>query len=86
MRSKLIIVIFPRFDLLFCVFQRHGPIDVQALIPETAVERLDLRIVGRLARPGIIRMRVVEMRQGSQPGTEDEFRSIYILSLFTKVG
>ena len=46
----MIIVAPPGFDLLGRVVQRQKPVDIQAFIAETAVERLDVRIILRPSR------------------------------------
>lgn len=52
MWSDVVVVDPPSFDLLPGVVQTQKPVDVQALVPERAVERFDERIVGGSARPG----------------------------------
>ena len=46
MRSALIVIDPPALDLLACFGQRHEPVDVQTLVPERAVEGLDVGVVG----------------------------------------
>ena len=74
MRTKLVEVPSPTLYFVSGVFQINKPFDVQAFLPETAVERFDLRIVRRRPRTRIIQLDLVEVRTGIQcPG--DELRS-----------
>ena len=50
MRSPLIVVSPPGLNLLPGIIQRQEPVDVQTLVPEAAIKRLDEGIVHRLAR------------------------------------
>jgi hypothetical protein len=47
----LIVVPSKRVDLLLRVLQRLKPMDVEALLTEAPVERLDRRVVGRFVSP-----------------------------------
>ena len=51
MRSYFVVVSTPSLAFSDRVIQAHEPVRVQAFRPELAVEGLDERIVGRLARP-----------------------------------
>lgn len=51
MRSYLVVVSTPSLAFSHRVIQAHEPVGVEAFRPELAVEALDERIVGRLARP-----------------------------------
>ncbi len=48
---EVIAILPPVFDLLPGFLERQEPMGVEALVAETAVEGLDERVVGRLARP-----------------------------------
>ena len=50
MRTKVVILLPPRFNLFFGVFERQEPVSVETLIPKRAVKRLDEWVVGRTAR------------------------------------
>lgn len=50
-RTALVVVPPPRLDLAPRVGQRQELVRVQALVMQAAVERLDQRVVGRLAGP-----------------------------------
>lgn len=52
MRSDLVVVLMPFLHLLAGVVKAKEPVLVQALGPELAIERLDVRIVGGFAGPG----------------------------------
>lgn len=52
MRPDLVVVDSPLFDLLCCVCQAQEPVLVQALLSDTAVQRLNKRIVGKAFRAG----------------------------------
>lgn len=62
MRSDLVIVEPPVFDLLGCVCQAQEPVLVQALLPDKAIERLDKRIAGRLSGPAEVERHLIEVR------------------------
>ena len=47
MRPELVVVQPPLLDLLLGVFHRQEPVDVQAFVPERAVERLDRCVIHR---------------------------------------
>lgn len=49
-RTKVVVLSAPRFDLLPSVLERQEPMGVETLVPERAVERLDERVVGRTTR------------------------------------
>ena len=53
--SFLVVVSAPILQLFGASARRQEPVGVQAFRPEAAVERLDERIVGRLAGPGEVR-------------------------------
>ena len=50
MRSALIVIDPPRFDLDLCLVNRFKPVHVQTFVPHRTVERLDEAVVGRLPR------------------------------------
>ena len=52
MRTALVIVPPPSLNDDLRLDYRHEPVQVQALVPQAAVEGLDERIIGRPARPG----------------------------------
>ena len=45
MRTELVVVPSPALYFVSGVLQRHKPVHVQAFIPETSIERFDMRIV-----------------------------------------
>lgn len=49
MRTKVVVLSPPRFDLFSGIVKRQEPVRVQALVAERAVKRLDKRVVGRTA-------------------------------------
>lgn len=53
-RPEMIVIDPPAFDLLPSVLERQEPVGIEALVPEAAVERLDERVVGRLAGTGVV--------------------------------
>ena len=58
-RSNLVVVSAPSFQLFAGVGKAHEPVGVQAFRPQLAVERLDEAVVGRLAGPGEVQGDVV---------------------------
>ena len=50
MRPTDIVVDPPGFDQLFGLGERLEPVQIQAFITQRPIERLDIGIVGRLAR------------------------------------
>jgi len=46
----MIVVSSPGFDLFSGIFERHEPVGVEALIPETSIERFDEGVIGRFSR------------------------------------
>ena len=44
----MIVVLSPGFDLFSGIFERHEPVGVEALIPDTSVEGFDEGVIGRL--------------------------------------
>jgi len=57
------VVLPPTFELLTCILQREEDLDVQALVPEPAVERLDEGVLDRLARADKVELDAVRVRQ-----------------------
>jgi hypothetical protein len=49
-RSTLVIMLSPSFDLAFGVVKRKEPVGVQSFVPQTSVERFDERVVGWFPR------------------------------------
>ena len=62
MRSYLVIVSTPTLKLLPGIRQRQEPVRVQAFGAQSVIERLDERIVGRLARSREVEQDVVLVR------------------------
>src|SRR3569623_2154252 len=62
MRTRLIIVLPPLLDLGFCIGKGQEPVSVQALLTESTVKALDLRIVSWLARPTEVEFHSVFIR------------------------
>jgi len=56
----VLIILPPRFDLIPGIGQGQQPILVQTLSSESAVERLDERIIGGLAGPAEVQFNLVE--------------------------
>jgi len=52
----LIVVDTPRFDLGLCVLDRRELMDVEALVAEAPVERLDVGVFHRFSRPNEIEL------------------------------
>ena len=52
MRAAHVVVDPPCLDQLASLGQRLEPVQIEAFVTQRAVERLDVRIVGRLAGPG----------------------------------
>ena len=75
MRTVLIVVDPPRFDLLLGLLDRMKPVQVQTFFPELSVEALDVRILHRLARTDKVQFHPVAMSPFVQ-GTTAELRSI----------
>jgi hypothetical protein len=46
----MIVVLSLGFDLFSGIFERHEPVGVEALIPETFVEEFDEGVIGRFSR------------------------------------
>jgi len=46
----MIIVLPPGCDLFSCIFERHKPVCVEALVPETSAEGYDEGVIGRFSR------------------------------------
>ena len=84
MRPVLIVVYSPPLDLLLGIFQRHKPVDVQALVPEAAVEGFNVGIVGRLAGSGVVQLDFVQVGPDVER-TRDKFRSVVDLDSFGQV-
>jgi len=78
-RSIRIIVLAPRLDLGAGVVERQEPVDVQTLIAEAAVERLNIRIIRWFARSGEVQRDVVIIRLAVQ-GFADELASVVHLN------
>ncbi len=51
MRSVRVVLPPPGFNLPAGVFEREEPVQVQALVTEAPVERFNVGIIGRFARP-----------------------------------
>jgi hypothetical protein len=51
-RPFFVVIPPPSFDLIPGVIQAEEPVLVEAFLPESAVEGLDIGVVGRLARTG----------------------------------
>jgi hypothetical protein len=51
-RTALVILPPPPFDLGLCIGQRQEPVCIEALVTQSTVEGFDKGIVGRFARPG----------------------------------
>ena len=51
MRSFLIVRLLPSLQLRSCISQILEPVHVHSLLPQAPVERLNVGIIGRLARP-----------------------------------
>src|SRR3954454_9299455 len=60
-RSIFVVVAPPVLDALTGISQRQEPRSVQALRSKTAVERLDIGVVGRLARSGEVDLDPVQV-------------------------
>lgn len=61
-----IVVDPPRLDRRLRLFQGIEPMEVETLVAEAAVERLDEGIIRRLARPGELELDAVAVRPGIQ--------------------
>ena len=46
----MIVVLSPGFDLFSGIFERHEPVGVEALVPETPIEGFDEGVIGRFPR------------------------------------
>lgn len=51
MRPTFIVINTPSFDLLAAIVKRENPVHVQALVPEAAVESLDVSIIRMFTGP-----------------------------------
>ena len=60
-RSTLVIVLAPSFDLAPGVVKRKEPVGVQAFVPQTSVERFDERVVGWFPRPAEVERDLMEI-------------------------
>jgi len=70
-RTELVVVPSPALYFVPGILQRHKPVHIQTFVPETAVERFDMRVVRRCPWTGIIQLDLVEVRPGVQrPGNE----------------
>lgn len=74
-RPEVIVILPPAFDLLAGIVERQEPVGVQALVPETAVERFDEGVVGRLAWPRIVERDPVVIGPAIQ-GQRNEFAAV----------
>jgi hypothetical protein len=71
----LVVIDSPLLDFLRRVGQAQEPVLVQAFLPDTPVEGLDKRIVGRLSRSAEVEGHLVEVRP-SVKRLRDKLRAI----------
>ena len=75
MRSMFVVIPTPGLDLLCGVIQRQEPMLVQTLQTEPGIERLDKRVVRRLARTAEVQLHFVPVRPQVQI-LRDELRTV----------
>ena len=81
MRTELVVVPSPAFYFVSGVLQRHKPVHVQLLIPETSIEGFDIRTVCRRTEERVIKLDFIELHQGVQRTGDELGLVIYLDSL-----
>src|SRR5207245_10073958 len=70
-RMMLIIVLSPRLDFLFGIFQRQKPVDVETLRSKPSVEGFDRGVVGRLAPTTEVEGHLIRVRPEVHRGAHE---------------